>query len=253
MGGRLLYNNKKGGIPVGRQQLLSYMRAAVERYDLLSPGDRVAVGVSGGKDSLALIALLADYRRFSPVPFTLTAITLDPGFGGVETDFSAVADWCRTLDVPYELRRTQLADTAVERAAGKPPCSLCAKMRRGVLHKTARELDCNVVALGHHKNDAAETVLMNLLEGGRFACFSPKTDLDRSGLTLIRPLIFMEEREIAAFAAKEGLPVVASRCPVDGHTNRQRAKELAASLSATYGDVNDKILNALQTGRINGW
>lgn len=236
-----------------RQQLLSYMRAAVERYAMLAAGDRVAVGISGGKDSLALLTLLADYRRFSPVPFALTAVTLDPCFGGVETDFSAVAALCERLAVPYELRRTRLADTAAARAGDKPPCSLCAKMRRGVLHKTARELNCNVVALGHHKNDAAETVLMNLLEGGRFACFSPKTDLDRSGLTLIRPLVFAGERDIAAFAKKEALPVVASRCPVDGHTNRQKTKELVATLSAEYGDVNDKILNALQTGHVNGW
>lgn len=236
-----------------RQQLLSFLRAAVERYDMLSPGDRVAVGVSGGKDSLALLTLLADYRRFSPTPFTLTAITLDPGFGGVETDYAAVANLCARLEVPYELRRTRLADTATARAGDKPPCSLCAKMRRGVLHKTARELGCNVVALGHHKDDVAETVLMNLLGGGRFACFSPKTDLDRSGLTLIRPLIFAEERDIAAFAAREALPVVPSRCPVDGLTHRSRAKDRIAALSAEYGNVGDRMLNALQTAHVNGW
>lgn len=236
-----------------RQQLLAYLRAAVERYAMLSSGNRVAVGVSGGKDSLALLTLLADYRRFSPVPFELVAITLDPGFGGVETDYSAVAALCERLAVPYELRRTRLADTATARAGGKPPCSLCAKMRRGVLHKAARELSCNVVALGHHKDDVAETVLMNLLGGGRFACFSPKTDLDRSGLTLIRPLIFMDERDIAAFAARETLPVVPSRCPVDGLTHRGRAKERIAALSAEYGGVSDRLMNALQTAHVNGW
>lgn len=236
-----------------RQQLLAYLRAAVERYAMLAAGDRVAVGVSGGKDSLALLTLLADYRRFSPIPFTLTAVTLDPCFDGVETDFSAVAALCERLEVPYELRRTRLADAVMERAGGKPPCSLCAKMRRGVLHKTARELDCNVVALGHHKDDVGETVLMNLLGGGRFACFSPKTDLDRSGLTLIRPLIFAQERDLAAFAARERLPVVRSRCPVDGATHRQRVKERLAALGDEYGNVNDRLLNALQTSHVNGW
>lgn len=236
-----------------RQQLLSLLRAAVERYAMLGNGDRVAVGVSGGKDSVALLSLLADYRRFSPVPFTLTAVTLDPCFGGKETDFSAIAALCEHLDVPYELRRTRLGDAALERAEGKPPCSLCAKMRRGVLHKVARELDCNVVALGHHKDDVGETVLMNLLGGGRFACFSPKTDLDRSELTLIRPLVFATERDIAAFAANEGLPTVPSGCPVDGATHRGRVKERLAALADDYGDVNDRLLNALQTAGVNGW
>lgn len=236
-----------------RQQLLSYLRAAVERYDMIASGDRVAVGVSGGKDSLALLDLLATYRRFSPTPFELTALTLDPCFGGEEGDYSAVAAMCARLDVPYVLRRTRLAETAVERAGGKPPCSLCAKMRRGVLHRAAREAGCNVVALGHHKDDVGETVLMNLLGGGRFACFSPRTELDRSGLFLIRPLVFADEREIAAFAANEALPIVRSRCPVDGATHRQRAKERLAGLSDEYGAVNDKLLNALQQAHVNGW
>ncbi len=236
-----------------RQQLLAYLRAAAERYSLFEPGDRVAVGVSGGKDSLALLVLLADYRRFSPAPFSLTAVTLDPCFGGEENDFSGVARLCDRLEVPYELRRTKLAEAVAARVGDKPPCSLCAKMRRGTLHRVARELSCNVVALGHHKDDAAETVLMNLLSGGRFACFAPRTELDRSGLRLIRPLIFAAEREIAAFAAREDLPVVPSRCPVDGQTNRRQMKDLTAALSAKYGDVSEKLIHALQENRQNGW
>lgn len=236
-----------------QKKLLSYMRAAITRYDMLTPNDRVAVGVSGGKDSLALLVLLAAYRQFSPVPFQLTAITLDPCFGGVETDFSAVAALCEQLEVPYELRRTRLADAVLEQSGGKPPCSLCAKMRRGLLHRTAQECGCRVVALGHHKDDAAETVMMNLLSGGRFACFSPTTYLDRRDLRLIRPLIFAGEREIAAFAARQALPVVRSRCPVDGFTHRQKTKDLLAQLGQTYGAVPDKLLNALQQSGQNGW
>lgn len=236
-----------------RQQLLAYLRAAVERYAMLAPHDTVAVGVSGGKDSLALLVLLADYRRFSPVPFTLKAITLDPCFGGVEGDYTAVEALCDRLEVPYILRRTRLAEAVAERAGDKPPCSLCAKMRRGVLHRAAREEGCRVVALGHHKDDVGETVLMNLLSGGRFACFSPRTTLDRSGLTLIRPLVFADEREIAAFAAHEALPVVKSRCPVDGATHRQRVKEQLAAWGEEYGAVNDKLLHALQQAQVNGW
>ncbi len=236
-----------------KQDLLGLMRAAIDRYAMLQSGDHVAVGVSGGKDSLALLSLLSEFRRFSPVPFTLTAISLDPCFGGVETDFSAVATWCDTAHVPYILKRTRLADAAMEEAGGKPPCSLCAKMRRGVLHRTAVEAGCNVVALGHHKDDVAETVLMNLLEGSRFACFAPVTELDRRGLRLIRPLIFASERDVAAFATAEALPVVPSRCPVDGHTHRQKAKNLVAALSEEYGDVAEKILHALGTDHIDRW
>ncbi len=236
-----------------KQDLLGLMRAAMDRYAMLQEGDRVAVGVSGGKDSLALLSLLAEFRRFSPVSFSLTAITLDPCFGGVETDFSAVQAWCEAANVPHILKRTRLADAAMEEAGDKPPCSLCSKMRRGVLHRTAVEADCNVVALGHHKDDAAETVLMNLLTGSRFSCFSPVTELDRRGLRLIRPLIFMNERDVAAFAAAEQLPVVPSRCPVDGHTNRQKAKDLVAALSQEYGDVTEKILHALTADHIDRW
>ncbi len=236
-----------------KQELLGLLRAAVDRYDMLKDGDRVAVGVSGGKDSMALLALLAELRRFSPVSFSLTAVTLDPTFDGVESDFSAVAAWCEAHDIPYILKRTRLAEAAMERSAGKPPCSLCAKMRRGALHRTAVEAGCNVVALGHHKDDAAETVLMNLLEGSRFACFAPVTELDRRGLRLIRPLIFMTEREIANFTAADHLPVVVSRCPVDGHTHRQKAKDLVVALSADYGDVAEKLIHALTADHMNHW
>ena len=236
-----------------REQLLAYMRAAIERYGMIESGDRVAVGVSGGKDSLALLSLLADFRAFSPVPFSLIALTLDPCFGGMETDFSTMQAWCDTKNIPLVLKRTRLADAALSEANGKPPCSLCAKMRRGVLHRTAVEAGCNVVALGHHKDDVAETVWMNLIEGGRFGCFSPVTTLDRRGLRLIRPLVFASERDIASFAETQALPVVASRCPVDGHTHRQKAKDYLASLTAEHGDVCEKLLHALQADHIDNW
>ena len=182
---------------------------------------------------------------------TLTYDDVTAVLGGI--DFSAVAAWCEAHDVPYILKRTRLAEAAIAQSAGKPPCSLCAKMRRGVLHRTAVEAGCNVVALGHHKDDAAETVLMNLLEGSRFACFAPVTDLDRRGLRLIRPLLFMTERDSAHFAAAEESPFVHSRWPVDGHTHRQKAKDLVASLSAEYGDVAEKLTHALTADHINRW
>ena len=235
------------------QQLLAPLRAAVDRYGMIRPGDRIAVGVSGGKDSLALLVLLAKLRTFYPHPFTLTAITLDPCFGGRENDYGPVEALCASLQVPYVLRRTRLWQVVFEERKEANPCSLCARMRRGALHRAAQEADCNVVALGHHKDDAAETFLMNLLSGGTLGCFSPRSYLDRRDLTLIRPLIFLSEKEIAAFAAREGLPVVKSLCPVDGCTNRQQSKLLLADLSKTYGPLPDKILGAMQKTHLDDW
>ena len=233
--------------------ILSLTRAAVERYDMLPAGASVAVGVSGGKDSLVLLVALARLREFFPTPFSLTAITLDPVFEGRQTDYSPVASLCEELRVPYIVRRTRLWEVVFEERREANPCSLCARMRRGALHAAAKEAGCRFVALGHHKNDAAETFLMNLLAGGTLACFSPKSYLDRRDLTLIRPLIFAQEADIARCAERAALPVVKSRCPVDGCTNRQRTKELLADLSAAYGPLNDKILGAMQQVGLSGW
>lgn len=233
--------------------LQARLRAAVERYGMLNSGDRVAVGVSGGKDSLALLCLLAALRRYLPVPFSLTAITVDPCFGGKPADFSAVAALCERLQVPYIVKQTSLADVIFEQRQEANPCSLCARMRRGLLHRAAKEADCNVVALGHHRDDAAQTVLMNLFGGGEFSCFSPKSYLDRQELWLIRPMIFLTEAEIAAYAEREALPVVASACPVNGTTRRARTDELLQSLRGEYGDVADRLIGALQKSGTNGW
>ncbi len=235
------------------EALLPRVQAALHRYRMIAPGDRVAVGVSGGKDSMALLSLLASLREFYPVPFTITAITLDPGFDGVWGDYGAVADLCETKRIPYILRRTHIYDAVFHDSREKNPCSLCARLRRGALHQAAQEAGCGVVALGHHQDDAAETFLMNLLGGGRLGCFSPKTELDRRGLTLIRPLVFLEEREIAAYVRKEGLPVVVSRCPVDGHTRRQEMKTLLRDLSDRYGPLETRIVGAMQKAGLDGW
>lgn len=235
------------------RDLLAPLRAAVDTYGMIQDGDRVAVGVSGGKDSMTLLSLLAGLRRFYPNRFTLTAITLDPCFDGKQTDYSAVEGLCRKLEIPYILKRTQLWETVKEHMRDETPCSFCARLRRGALHLAAKNADCNVVALGHHQNDAAETVLMNLLSGATLGCFSPKAYLDRSGLTLIRPMIYLTEREIAAYAAREELPVVKSLCPAEGNTHRARVKELLVDLSAAYGDVDRKITDALKKAGLDGW
>ena len=235
------------------RDLLSPLRAAVDDYGMIAEGDRVAVGVSGGKDSVALLVLLARLRRFYPNAFTLTAITLDPVFDGVQGDYGAIERLCEQLEVPYVLKRTGLWDAVKQHGEAEKPCSLCARMRRGTLHRVAVEEGCNVVALGHHQDDAAETLMMNLLSGATVSCFSPKSELDRRGLTLIRPLVYIEERELAAFVRREGLPTVISRCPVDGCTGRQGMKDELHRLSETYGDVNHKLVAALKKGGISGW
>ncbi len=236
-----------------KRELSALVRAAVERYGMITEGDAIAVGVSGGKDSVALLCLLAELRRFYPHSFTLHAITLDPGFYGVQEDYSAIAALCDQLDVPYTVRRTQLWDVVREKQGDKPPCSLCARLRRGALHRTAVELGCRTVALGHHQDDAAQTLLMSLFSGATLDCFSPKSYLDRRGITLIRPLVFAEEREIAAYVRREGLPTVKSRCPVDGCTHRTQVQELLESLTPHYGNVSEKIMQAMQKANLNGW
>lgn len=237
----------------GKRDLLAPLRAAVEDYEMIRTGDAVAVGVSGGKDSVALLVLLSQLRRFHPSAFSLTAITLDPCFDGQESDFSDIARLCERLDVPYVLKRTRLWEAVTEHQGEEKPCSLCAKLRRGALHRAAVEAGCRVVALGHHQNDAAETVMMNLLSGATYGCFSPKTELDRRGITLIRPMIYLSESEIASFVKREALPVVPSRCPVDGCTGRQEMKDLIEQLSRTHGDVNRKLVDSLKKSGVSGW
>ena len=235
------------------EDLLSRIRAAVDRYDMIQPGDHIGIGVSGGKDSVLLLAALARLERFYPAPFTLTAITLDPGFGGEMTDYSPLTALCEQWGIEHIVRRTELWKIVFEQRKESNPCSLCARMRRGILHKTALEVGCNSIALGHHQDDAAETLMMNLLSGGTIDCFSPKSYLSRRELWMIRPLIFLSEKEIASAVARSHLPVVKSRCPVDGKTNRQQTRELLACLSEQYGPLNERLTGALQKGSISGW
>ncbi len=229
------------------------MRCAMEKYDMVSDGDRIAVGLSGGKDSVAMLAALARMRIFYPAKYELFAITLDPCFNGENTDYSRLSELCKQLEVPYIIKRTELGKIIFETRAEKNPCSLCARMRRGALHDAAKELGCNKIALGHHMDDAAETFMMNLLNGGHIGCFSPKTYLSRKDLTMIRPMIFARESEPARVAAKLELPVVKSRCPADGVTERQAVKELLTSFEKQYGDIRGKIIGAMQRGEIDGW
>lgn len=235
------------------KQLIGKVRAAVQRYEMIDEGDRIAVGVSGGKDSLVLLCALAELSRYYPKHFTVTAITADPCFGGVDTDFSKIEKLCGELGVPYIIRKTNLGQVIFEDRKEKNPCSLCAKMRRGILHNICVEEGFNKIALGHHYDDAVQTFLMNLFYGGKIGCFSPKSYLSRKNITMIRPLIFCEEREIRNAAARMSLPVVKSACPADGVTARKDTEVLISQLEQQFPDLKAKILGAMQRAEIDNW
>lgn len=229
------------------------MRAACQQYEMIKEGDRIAIGVSGGKDSVALLAGMANLRRFYPEKFDIVAITLDPRFGNTDGDFSEIEKLCSELDVEYVIKRTQLAEVIFDIRKESNPCSLCARMRRGALHDAAKEHGCNKIALGHHLDDVAETFIMNLFNGGTLDCFMPVTYLSRKDIHMIRPMIFARESDCARVVRKENLPTVKSNCPADGTTERQEVKEMLSALEKKYGDVRSKILGAMQRKEINGY
>lgn len=235
------------------QKLLSYMRSACQQYEMIKDGDRIAVGVSGGKDSIALLAAMANLRKFYPEKFELIAITLDPRFGGEDGDYSEIEKLCEELEVEYIVKRTQLAEVIFDIRKESNPCSLCARMRRGALHDAAIASGCNKIALGHHLDDVAETFIMNLFNGGTLDCFMPVTYLSRKDLYMIRPMIFARESDCARVVRKANLPIIKSKCPADGTTERQEVKEFLDSLEKKYGSVRHKILGAMQRKEINGY
>jgi len=219
------------------RRVLSYVRRATDDYEMIREGDRIAVGVSAGKDSLALLVALAEMRRFYPKKYELVAITIDMGFAGA--DFSAVERLCESLDVPYRVVKTEISTVIFDIRKEKNPCSLCAKMRRGALHSAAKEMGCHAVALGHHFDDVVDTFMLNLFFEGRIGCFQPVTYLSRTGLRLIRPLIYMPEKEVRYFANREQLPVIKSPCPADGNTERAEIKKLLSLIGEDYDVFNE--------------
>ncbi len=235
------------------QHLEGLIRKAVQDYEMIAPGDRICVGVSGGKDSVALTVGLARVRRYLGIPFELHAVTLDPQFGGQPTDYSSLQTLFAELDVPYTLRRCDIGKVVFDLRQESNPCALCAKMRRGLLHNVALELGCNKVALGHHLDDAIETFYMNLWREGRLGCFSPVTYLSRKKLTMIRPLLLATEAEVSRAVRLAGLPVVKSRCPADGVTVRQETKEFVSGMVRQDPAFRQKMLGALQGADLDGW
>ena len=232
------------------QKMLGLVRRCVEDYNMIQPGDRIAVGVSGGKDSLALLAILADLRKFNSNPFTLEAITVDMGLG---MDYSGIHAMCQELDVPYTVVETQIAPIIFDYRKEKNPCSMCSKMRRGALNQALQDRELNKVALGHHFDDAVETFMMSLLFEGRISCFQPVTDLDRTGIIQIRPMLYIHEQSVDNFASRMKLPVIENRCPVDKQTKREEIKKLIYNLSATYPELKERIFGAMQRFPLPEW
>ncbi|MDO4989865.1 MAG: ATP-binding protein [Eubacteriales bacterium] len=227
------------------------VRRAVDDYEMIRAGDRIAVGVSGGKDSLVLLLALNHLRSFYPQPFELEAITVELGFEGM--DFTPVAALCEELSVPYTRLKTDIREIVFDVRQEDNPCSLCAKMRRGALNDAIRERGIQKLALGHHFDDAVETFLLSLLFEGRISCFRPVTYLDRSGVTQIRPLVYAGEQKIAKLADELRLPVVENPCPQDKGSKRYEVKQLLKTMSADYPDMKSKIFGAMQRAPLPGW
>lgn len=232
------------------QRLIGLVRRCVDDYNMIQPGDRIGVGVSGGKDSLALLVFLAELRKYHNNPFTLEAISIDLGMG---MDYSGVEELCRRLEVPFHLIKTEIGPVIFEYRKEKNPCSMCSKMRRGALNQAILDKGLNKLALGHHYDDAVETFMMSLLYEGRISCFQPVTDLDRTGVIQIRPMLYIHEKTIDNFVDREGLPVLENRCPVDKSTKREEVKKLIYDLSATYPDLKERIFGAMQRFPLPEW
>lgn len=232
------------------QRLMGLVRRCVEDYNMIEDGDKIAVGVSGGKDSLVLLKLLAALRGYHNKAFALEAVTIDMGLG---MDYSGIEALCEELEVPYTVVKTEIGPIIFDYRKEKNPCSMCAKMRRGALNQALLDRGCNKLALGHHYDDAVETFLISLIYEGRISCFQPVTHLDRTGITQIRPMLYIHEKTVDAFARRMELPVLQNRCPVDKHTKREEVKELIFNLVKEYPDLKERIFGAMQRYPLEAW
>ena len=235
------------------QRLCGLMRKAIVQYDMLQDGDKVCVGVSGGKDSVALTLALAQLQKYIDIKFDLVAVTLDPQFYSKPTDYSQLEELFREKGIEYVIKRTDIGPIIFDQRKEENPCSLCARMRRGALHDVAKELGCNKIALGHHLDDAIETFYMNLWNEGRIGTFSPVTYLSRKDVTMIRPLALAVESDVVAAVNQLKMPVVKSACPADGVTNRQNMKDFITEKCKTDPSFRAKSLNAFQKKDLDGW
>lgn len=233
------------------QQVLSLVRKACEEYNMIEEGDKIAVGISGGKDSLTLLYALAHLRRFYPRKFELYAITVDLGFDNLNLD--KIKELCKDLEVDYTVVKTDIANIVFNERKEKNPCSLCAKMRKGALNDAMKQKGINKIAYAHHKDDVVDTMMMSLIYEGRFHTFSPVTYLDRTELYVIRPLMYMKEADVIGFVNKYNVPVVKSPCPVDKHTKREYVKDLLKEINKDNPGVKDRMFTAIKDSNIKGW
>ena len=233
------------------QQVLSRVRKACEDYNMIEEGDCIAVGISGGKDSLTLLYALAAMKRFYPKKFTLKAITIDLGFKNL--DLTSIQKLCDELEVEYRIEKTDIAQIVFDERKESNPCSLCAKMRKGALNEVIKQMGCNKVAYAHHKDDVVETMLLSLFYEGRFHCFSPVTYLDRSQVVVIRPLIYMNEADVKGFVRRYNVPVVKSPCPADKKTKREYIHQVVSMLNKDIPSVKNRMFTAITDSDLPGW
>lgn len=229
----------------------SLIRKAVDEYHMIEEGDRVAVGISGGKDSMLLLASLHHLSTYYPIPFTVEGVTIDLGFEGM--DFTPVKEYCEEQGILYTIERTDIREIVFDIRQEDNPCALCAKMRRGALNGVLKEHNCNKLALGHHFDDAVETFMLSLLMEGRISCFQPVTFLDRSGVTQIRPMVYVGEQKIIGVVDKLRLPIVENPCPMDKESKRYEIKTLLKEMSKEYPDLKTKVFGAMQRYPLKGW
>lgn len=233
------------------QQLYSYTRRAIDDYQMIQAGDKIALGISGGKDSLTLLYALAGLRHFYPQPFELIGVSVDLGWNNI--DFEPIKQLCQELHVEYHIVSTDISDIVFNQRKETNPCSLCAKMRKGALNEAMKKLNCNKIAYAHHKDDMVETMLMSLIYEGRWHTFSPVTYLDRMDITVIRPLMYMTESDVICFTKENHLQIMKSPCPVDGYTKREDTKQLLKELQQKYPDVKSRMFTAIERSNMQGW
>ncbi|MCR5420615.1 MAG: tRNA 2-thiocytidine biosynthesis TtcA family protein [Lachnospiraceae bacterium] len=233
------------------KRLLSHVRKAVDDYSLIDDDDKIAVGISGGKDSLTLLYALNELKRFYPKHFDIIAVTVDLGFENLNLD--SICSLCDFLGVQYTIIHTDIAKIVFDERKESNPCSLCAKMRKGALNEKIKALGCNKVAYAHHKDDVVETMLLSLIYEGRFHTFAPKTYLDRMDLTVIRPLLYVNEVDVIGFTNKMNLPVCKSPCPADGNTKREYVKNLLGNIEIKNRGTKERMFTAIVNSGIKGW
>lgn len=232
------------------QQALSLTRKAIDDYNMIADNDNIAIGISGGKDSLTLLYILHELRRFYPKRFDICAVTVDLGFDNL--NLTKIEELCQSMNIPYHIIKTDIGKIIFDDRKESNPCSLCAKMRKGALNTAIKELGCNKAAYAHHKDDVVDTMILSLIYEGRFHTFRPVTYLDRMDLTVIRPLIYMKEADVIGFVNKYNVPVVKSPCPADGHTKREYVKKLIQEINRETPGVRDRMFTAIK-GNVDGW